>query len=347
MTSVDPRSSSVGSQVFNPSPRLRTLLAEARGGGNEAHRSDWSRAAEELLAPRDSSNGGPLGGGDIAPLWLIEPQDPGLRSTVGEPLGAQLLAHVQRAEGPWPQRLLPSDGTLHCLYVTPAHSASADGFYLPNGGLLIARPAERFRVSRTNVQAAGKPPHRLPSPMEVWRHRLFARTVAAPSHGLCSKGTDLKEAIVTLAAERWGPLRPWPPTRALPGAEFDHRAVGFYALLVTIVAALNLVTGQASGFLAAASMLVVAACVMYGIRPALTSQERASGVLLSVARFCTYLAVMLALLAQVALRPDPSFFWVYTIPLVALVAAGPRRAVAWLALLALSAGQYGAMTIVR
>lgn len=347
MTSVDPHSNTVGSPVFNPSPRLRTLLGEPRGGSSGADRSHWSHAAEELLTPRNSSTGGSVGGGDIAPLWLIEPRDQGLLGRVGEPLVAQLLAQVQRAEGPWPQRLLSSDGTLHCLYVTPANSTSADGFYLPNGGLLIARPAERFRVSRTSLQAGDKPPHQLPSPMEVWRNRLFARTVVAPSAGLLSGRGDLNGSVVALGPERWGPLRPWPPSRALPGAAFDHRALGLYVFLVIMVALLSVATGQSSGLLAAGSLLAVAACAMYGIRPALGHRERADSALLRAARFCTYIVATLALVAQVALRPHESFFWLYTVPVAALIAAGPRRAAPWLALLLLSAGQYGVMVILR
>lgn len=349
---VDPGNPALGSPVFNPSPRLRQRLGEKRSAGDGADRSHWSRVAKELLMQRGSLTSKPLGGRDISPLWLIEPRDPGLRSKDSEKLIEQFRANAHCAEGAWPQRLLQSDGSpLHCLYVTLAHSTSADGFYLPNGDLLISRPAEQFRVSRTSIPAGDKPPHRLPSPMEVWRHRLFARTVVAPSNGLFSGSGDLKEAVAALGPERWGPLRPWPPARALPGAAFDHRALGLYVLLLTFVAAMYVVTGS---FVAAGSLLIVAGCVLYGIRPTLfvkalseTPQQRAGGVLWKIARFSTYFVAVLALVVQVTLRPDESFFWVYIIPVVALLVAGRRRAIPWLILLALSGAQYAVMTIVR
>ena len=351
MSSVNP----ICSPVFNPSPRLRTLLGEARPGGEEADRSAWSHATEQLLPPRSPAGGPAEGGDDIAPLWLIEPRDPGLRGKLGQPADAQPLAQARGAPGPWLQCLLSNDGSLHCLYVTSSHSTSADGFYLPNGGLLIARPSERFRVSRTGVLAGDRLSHRLPSPLEVWRHRLFARTVAAPSNGLRSGRGDLEGAVAILPAERWGPLRPWPPSSASAGAAWDHHALGFYALLLAIAAALNVLLGivaalnpdsaPTTDFVAAGSLLTVAAGVMYVVRPGLESRQCSGNVLLSLGRHGTHVTALLALIAQIVLRPDESFFWLYTLPLAALLAAGPRRAVRWLILLSLSAAQYGVMTI--
>jgi len=313
MAGVDPLCNPVGCPVFNPSPRLRALLGEARPGGEAAHRSPWSRATEELLPPRSPAGGLAAGGGDIASLWLIEPRDPGLRGKLGQSADAQPLAQARRAQGPWPQCPLPNDGSLHCLYVTSSHSTSADGFYLPNGGLLIARPAECFRVSRTAVLAGDRLSHRLPSPLEVWRHRLFARTVAAPSNGLCSGRGDLEGAVAILPAERWGPLRPWPPS----SAAWDHHALGFYVLLLAIAAALNVLLGivaasnpdsaPATDFVAVGSLLTVAAGVMYVVRPGLASRQCSGNVLLSLGRHGTHFTALLALIAQIALRPDESF----------------------------------------
>jgi hypothetical protein len=189
----------------------------------------------------------------------------------------------------------------------------------------------------------------------VWRHRLFARTVAAPSNGLRSGRGDLEGAVAILPTERWGPLRPWPPSSVPAGAAWDHHALGFYVLLLAITAGLNVLLGivaalnrgpaPATDFVAAGSLLAAAAGVMYLVRPRLASRQSGGSVLLSVGRHGTYLAALLALLAQVALRPDESFYWVYTPPVAALLAAGPRRAIPWLILLSLSAAQYGVMTM--
>jgi hypothetical protein len=347
MTRKDPSIHALGSPIFNPSFRLRTLLGKAHPKDGQDHFSPWSRVTKSLLTSPCIVPSGSVEGDDIVPLWLIEPADPGLRGPNNFSRMESLVEQLQTVEGPWPQRLFQSDEGLQCLYVSDLHAPDAVGFYLVNGGLIIARPGQRFRASRTALPAADTSPHRLPTPLDVWRHKLFARTVAASSNGLRSDRGDLEGAVVTLRPERWGLLPPWPPTFARPGNTLDHDALGLYTLSLLSVAVLNLLAARFAGVIVAVALVVVAICVMYGIRPAIMAHQPTGNLLLKVGRWSTYCVTTLALVAQTALRPDVSFIWAYAVPIVILVAAGPRRGAPWLSLILLSAAEYSVTAWIR